>query len=317
MLSSKSIKIGKEKSKDLKLRLSKHGLIVYDRTIPCTIRYNQEETTQLTKRQIDFTKYDEVCEIAHLEISNTCNMKCKYCYVQDKGKGPGLSHAGWRIIINNLAAAGIFQVSFGGGEPTLRKDLFQLAKYVKACGMNLGMTTNGQELHRLNPKLLKKYFTQINVSWHQDIEIFARALKFLQSAEIPRGINYCFSKQMAKDNEIVKFAAKVFDAELLYLVYKPVIKDQKNQISGEDVYKVAKQSANDGLKVAVDGPCVNRCMMKKKFIDVDSLGNVYPCSFVRKPIGNLLNMSFKSIWKNRGEQDECPFVKFDKEERNG
>jgi MoaA/NifB/PqqE/SkfB family radical SAM enzyme len=289
--------------------MSKNGLIVYDRTIPCTIRYNQEETEKLVGNTIDFTKYDEVCEVAHLEISNTCNMKCKYCYVQEKKKG-FLSTADWKKIIRNLAKSGVFQVSFGGGEPTMRPDLFELAKYVRDSGMNLGMTTNGKTLHKLDSNLLKRYFNQINVSWHQNIDTLAGALKFLQDNDIPRGINYCFSKDMARDNNTVKFAAEVFDAELLYLVYKPVIKDIKNQIPNEEVYKTAKKAANEGLKVAVDGPCVNKCLMKKKFIDVSWNGDVYPCSFVRKSLGNLLKTNLKEIWRDRGPQDKCPFVEF-------
>jgi len=93
------------------------------------------------------------------------------------------------------------------------------------------------------------------------------------------------------------------------LVYKPVIKDKKNQIDPVDVFTAAKKAANEGLRVAVDGPCVNQCLMKQKFIDVDHMGNVFPCSFVREPLGNLLERDFKDIWKERGDQIECPYVK--------
>lgn len=312
MISSASIKEVKKFASKYKLRLSPDGLIVYDRTIPCTVRYNHAETEKLAGKKIDFSKWDEVCEVAHLEISNTCNMNCAYCYVQDKKKG-FLNTSSWKKIIKNISNAGVFQVSFGGGEPTMRPDLFELAKYVDECGMNLGMTTNGKELHRLDPIALRRYFKQINVSWHENADTVEKALMFLQRFKIPRGINYCFSKQMAKDNDVVKCLAENHQAEILYLVYKPVIKDTKNQIDGESVYKIAKQAANEGLRVAVDGPCVNKCMMKKKFIDVNSFGDVYPCSFVRSPLGNLLKMDLQTIWKNRGEQDECPFVKFNKE----
>ena len=292
--------------------MSKNGLIVYDKETPCTVRFDQAETLELTGQRIDFSKYDEVCEVAHLEISASCNMKCKYCYVGHKG-GKELSTDNWKKILDELAASGIFQVSFGGGEPTLRKDLFQIAKYVRLLGMNLGMTTNGIDLHRLNPKHLKAYFNQINVSWHQNPEVVERALAYLDKHDIPRGINYCFSKPMSKDNDVVKFLAETFHAEILYLVYKPVIKDTKNQIVGEEVYKVAKEAANEGLRVAVDGPCVNKCLAKQKFVDIDSSGYVFPCSFIRKPIGNLLVDNFKDIWKNRGQKDECPYVNLEKE----
>jgi MoaA/NifB/PqqE/SkfB family radical SAM enzyme len=300
---------------NLKLVMSRQGLIVYDKDKPMTIRFDREETKAITKQEINFDNFDYFCEVAHLEISNSCNMKCSYCYVGDK-TGNELSTDQWKHIIANLANAKVFQVSFGGGEPTLRKDLLELAQYVKDMGMNLGMTTNGTKLLELDPVKLHDLFKQINVSWHQDRVIVELALSFLASHNIPAGINYCYSKSMSTDNEVVKSMAKTWNAELLYLVYKPVIRDVENQIQSEVVYATAKQAANEGLRVAVDGPCVNQCLMKRKFIDVDHLGNVYPCSFIRKPLGNLLNTDFKTIWKHRGEQEECPYVDLRKEKES-
>lgn len=313
MTYSQSIKSGKQETNKLKLKMSKNGLIAYDRETATTLRLTKDETNKLTTKNVNFSKFDEVCEVAHLEISNSCNMKCKYCYVGKK-KEKELTTDQWDGIFHNLSQYGIFQVSFGGGEPTLRKDLFDLAERVNYRGMNLAMTTNGKILPKLDPTKLKKYFKQINVSWHENPEIFESALDFLSLNDIPIGINYCFSRRMAKDNDMIKFLAEHYGAEILYLVYKPVIGDYKNQIPNEEVYRVAKQASEEGLRVGVDGPCVNKCLMKKKFIDVDSMGNVYPCSFVRKPMGNLLKTNFKEIWKNRGNQEECPFVKL--EERN-
>ena len=52
-------------------------------------------------------------------------------------------------------------------------------------------------------------------------------------------------------------------------------------------------------------------MQKRRFCDVDSQGNVLPCSFVREPLGNLLDKSFSEIWRSRGEQVSCPFAQED------
>lgn len=313
MTSIPSIK-GRKRSKPGKYQkaLSKDGLIIYDRETPSTIRFDHQETEQFLEKKIDFTKIDHHCEVAHLEISNNCNMSCSYCYVPHKN-GRELPTREWKKIIYNLADAGVFQVSFGGGEPTLRKDLFDLAKIVADTGMNLGMTTNGTKLHNLSCKKLRTYFKQINVSWHGNPEIFEEALELLHAYDIPRGINYNYTKEYSRDNDMVKFLAQEFEAEILYLVYKPVIKDLRNQIPANEVYKVAKVAANEGLCVAVDGPCINQCLMKKKFVDVGCMGDVFPCSFVRNSLGNLLYTDFKRIWKNRGSQQECPFVTFRKE----
>jgi len=294
---------------------SRDGIIAYDRETPLTIRFNHAESRELTGKDIDFKSKDYYCEVAHLEISNACNMNCSYCYTGKK-EGLELSTMEWRYIIDNLARGGLFQVSFGGGEPTMRKDLFILAQHVMDAGMNLAMTTNGLRLAEYSAdemSLLKAYFKQINVSWHENAKDVETALRILRDWEIPAGINYAFSKTMRQDNELIKDLAKEYNAELLYLVYKPVHNDFDEQVPPEVVRDYAQKAANDRIKVAVDGPCVNQCLMKRKFIDVDSRGFVYPCSFVRKSMGNLLTKDFKDIWSSRGEQDKCPYVDFNKE----
>ena len=75
----------------------------------------------------------------------------------------------------------------------------------------------------------------------------------------------------------------------------------------------ARKLHQQGFRVAVDGlTCCSDlsdfCMQKTHFCDVDSLGNVLPCSFIREPIGNLLQLPFAEIWRSRGEQVPCPYV---------
>lgn len=307
------MKLANHGSGKFRFAVSKDGLIAYDKHTPMTIRFDVNESNELIKKRvIKWDELDHYCEVAHLEISNRCNMNCWYCYTGDK-KAQELSTKEWKYIIDNLADSGIFQVSFGGGEPTMREDMLTLAEHVMASGMNLGMTTNGLYLPDSPSdykRSLKFYFKQINISWHQNAEVVERALRVLRDFEIPAGINYAFSQSMKDDNETVKMLAKEYNAELLYLVYKPINMDFKEQVDPEVVMLVAKETANERIKTAVDGPCAGKCLMKVKFVDVDSLGYVYPCSFVRKPLGNLLVDRFDKIWKERGPQDECPYVKF-------
>jgi len=162
-------------------------------------------------------------------------------------------------------------------------------------------------------RLYRKLFKQINVSWHGNQLELIDALETLFDYDVTMGINYTYSKEYEKDNKFINRQAQWFGAEVLYLAYKPVIGDSDNVISPADVYKVAKKAADSGTKTAVDGPCAGACLMKKRFVDIDHLGNVYPCSFVRKSMGNLLQKSFKDIWKERGNQDTCPYVELNKE----
>lgn len=240
-------------------------------------------------------------------LVHNCNLSCKYCYVPNK-VGNELDTDSWKHILSNLAKSGIFQVSFGGGEPTMRGDLFDLASYVEYVGMNLGMTSNGILIPNMDYHKLKRFFKQINISWHSNFKVVDEALHYLEYWGIPRGINYTYSVKMSKANDMVKGLAKKYNAELLYLVYKPSAHDCDNQVAPNDVHKVAKQAASEGLRVAVDGPAVKQCLAKRKFVDVNHRGNVYQCSFVRNIMGNLLTEDFMDIWRGRGELGTCPYI---------
>ena len=280
---------------------------MYEPRTATTLRLDHDETEQLLGREIPFERLDEPCEIAHLEISNRCNMACSYCYIPGRD-GQELSTGQWKAIIDDLAAYGVFQVTFGGGEPTLREDLKELALYVRKQGLNLCMTTNGLKVPEIAPDTLC-LFNQVNVSYHGSNEVLWRALRHLDNHQVQRGVNFLVTEECLPQLPFVALLAEAFDAELLMLTAKGIA----DAVSPERVMAEARKLHEHGLKVAVDGlTCISEikdfCMQKRRFCDVNSLGNVLPCSFVRKPLGNLLERPFAEIWRSRGEQVPCPFV---------
>jgi MoaA/NifB/PqqE/SkfB family radical SAM enzyme len=280
---------------------------MYEPRTATTLRLDHEETKQLLGREIPFEHLDEPCEIAHLEISNRCNMACGYCYIPEKA-GQELSTKQWKAILDDLAGYGIFQVTFGGGEPTLREDLKELALHVRKRGLNLCMTTNGLKLPEIGPDTLC-LFNQVNVSYHGSKEVLWRALRHLDNHGVPRGVNFLATEGYLPQLPFVALLVEAFEAELVMLTAKGI----SDAVPPERVLAEAKKLHEQGIKVAVDGlSCSSEikefCMQKKRFCDVDSSGNVLPCSFIRKPLGNLLVKSFAEIWRSRGEQVPCPFV---------
>jgi len=295
----------------MKAKLTPEGLVLYLSKIHTTIRFNEEETKQVVKGLKQLPKDYPGPEIVHLEIANRCNLKCKYCYVGEK-KGEELTTEQWKQIIKKLDTSGVFQITFGGGEPTLRDDLIELASYTKELGLNLTMTSNGILIPYFKKKELR-LFDQINISYHKanasPLKVLRRALKHLQRRKVRRGINYCLSAQYLADVDKVVEVAKECDAEILFLVYKPVVDDWANQVPPEGVMRVAKAQANAGVRISVDGASCNTCVGAKRFMDIDHKGDVYPCSFIRESIGNLLYERLEDIWGRRKKELECPYLK--------
>ena len=75
-----------------------------------------------------------------------CNQKCLHCYAagQPMGETPELSTEQWKTALTLLRKANIPQVTFTGGEPTLRSDLVELVQAAEWFVTRLN--TNGRLL---------------------------------------------------------------------------------------------------------------------------------------------------------------------------
>ena len=105
-----------------------------------------------------------------LSITDVCNFKCGYClpngYFKVENK-PGFLNLD---EISNLVAAftelGVSKIRITGGEPTVRKDLFEVLKNIKSEHeiSNLVITTNGYKLNEIAEELIATRINGINIS---------------------------------------------------------------------------------------------------------------------------------------------------------
>ena len=105
-----------------------------------------------------------------LSITDVCNFKCGYClpngYFKVENK-PGFLNLS---EISNLVAAftelGVSKIRVTGGEPTVRKDFFEVLKNIKSEHKinNLVITTNGYKLNEIAEELIATRINGINIS---------------------------------------------------------------------------------------------------------------------------------------------------------
>ena len=105
-----------------------------------------------------------------LSITDVCNFKCGYClpngYFKVENK-PGFLNLD---EISNLVAAftklGVSKIRITGGEPTVRKDFFEVLRNIKSEHKinNLVITTNGYKLNEIAEELLATGINGINIS---------------------------------------------------------------------------------------------------------------------------------------------------------
>jgi len=74
-----------------------------------------------------------------------CNLNCIHCYASaDNKKSPNeLTTAEGEALVRDLADFGVPVILFSGGEPLMRKDLFQLIRLAKSLGIRTALSTNG------------------------------------------------------------------------------------------------------------------------------------------------------------------------------
>ncbi|HET8869243.1 MAG TPA: heme d1 biosynthesis radical SAM protein NirJ [Aquabacterium sp.] len=74
-----------------------------------------------------------------------CNLTCKHCYAlsADTDYAGELSTAEALRVMDDLNAAGVPALILSGGEPLMRKDIFELADQARQLHFYVGLSTNG------------------------------------------------------------------------------------------------------------------------------------------------------------------------------
>ncbi|MGK5082186.1 GTP 3',8-cyclase MoaA [Bdellovibrionota bacterium FG-1] len=105
-----------------------------------------------------------------LSITDQCNFRCVYC-LPDGYQRPSLAQAPLSPVeihhlISAFAELGIWKVRLTGGEPTVRRDLFEVVAAVKGVSgiRRVALSTNGHNLRRIAPDLKKAGVSALNVS---------------------------------------------------------------------------------------------------------------------------------------------------------
>ena len=81
-----------------------------------------------------------------------CNLTCKHCYSisADKDFAGELSAAEVYSVMDDLRDFGVPVLILSGGEPLLREDIFDIARYAKKKGFYVGLSSNGTLIDETN-----------------------------------------------------------------------------------------------------------------------------------------------------------------------
>jgi radical SAM protein with 4Fe4S-binding SPASM domain len=169
----------------------------------------------------------------HLAVTSRCGAGCKGCYLDARPDGDEPARQDLEAILDAMQEAGVFTVAFGGGEPTTRDDLAELADAARARGITPVVTTSGLGLSDARLQRLRA-FAQVNVSYDGSAETYAkvrgfdgagaaeRAVERLAAMGVRVGVNVVLTREsFPRLPETLARARALGACEAQLLRYKP------------------------------------------------------------------------------------------------
>jgi mycofactocin radical SAM maturase len=89
------------------------------------------------------------------ELTYACNLACVHCLSSSGRRDPReLSTDEARRVVDELQRMQVFYVNIGGGEPTVRRDFWELLEYATAHDVGVKFSTNGSRITAERARLL-------------------------------------------------------------------------------------------------------------------------------------------------------------------
>lgn len=121
----------------MKLRRERRGLHFYDRVSGCHVL--------LDERPVPRELWSPAPSLVSIALTNVCDLACGFCYAPKS-----THHLAFDDLLRwckELDALGTLEVAFGGGEPTLYRELPELCAAVwRETGLGVSITTHGHHL---------------------------------------------------------------------------------------------------------------------------------------------------------------------------
>ncbi|MGE5398653.1 MAG: radical SAM protein [Chitinophagales bacterium] len=102
-----------------------------------------QNTGNVPARLLQFSASDRPLVVWN--TTNRCNLKCRHCYIEaeDRKYSEELTYDQAVNFIDDLAVMGVPVLLFSGGEPLLRRDIFELGSLAAQKGLRPVISSNG------------------------------------------------------------------------------------------------------------------------------------------------------------------------------
>lgn len=266
-----------------------------------------------------------------------CNQQCVHCYAagQANAEEEELSTEQWKTIIDKCREAGIPQVTFTGGEPTMREDLVELIEHAKWFVTRLN--TNGVKLTKeFCDSLREASLDSMQITFYShDEEVHNKlvgAPKYKDTVAgienaIAAGLNISINTPLCTLNkDYVKTLEFLHDKGVMYVTCSGLITtgnaleeaSEKLQLTKEEIQDVLRSAVNFCFShqmeisftspgwvdndfcdsIGITTPTCGACLSN---MAVTPGGNVVPCqSWLSDDVlGSMLKDDWSDIWNDQ------------------
>lgn len=258
-----------------------------------------------------------------LEITNRCNLRCLHCYFDPYSSRLPLeelttSEVG--DILKQCFEIGVTYVTFSGGEPLCRPDIFEVMDYAQRIGLFFGIKTNGTMITEAVADRLKKlgiigadvslygataatheYVTGVPGSYDKTI----RAIRHLRERKVWVGIRTsvmgCNVREIQEIEDLAKQLGARYSADPLLFpaVGKPgsaaALRMDNEQLKA--FIRDRSQVSQDTELTALELQRHLICSAARTKCAVSPQGEVVPCVVWRLSLGDLRRQTLKEIWQ--------------------
>lgn len=268
-------------------------------------------------------------------LTKKCNLSCPHCYMEaGRPADRELTTEECLELIDEMEALGTEMLILTGGEPLLRRDIYEIARYASAKGIWVVMGTNGVLItDKVAEKMVECGVKGVGISidsldpeQHNSFRggpdawrYSARALDICRA----HGLQVLVQTTVMEMNyeeipELIEFARdKGAWAFNLYFLVQTGRGQQMNDLSPEqtetmlsdlvdlqDEHRpmlVRSKCAPQFKQIAYDrgrgGLESGGCMAGTQYCRITPEGDVTPCPYMTVVAGNVLERSFTEIWQ--------------------
>ena len=257
---------------------------------------------------------------AEIAVTYRCQGKCDKCSCRsliDESK-PEMTTEQILKVCRKISSAGAILINLTGGEPLLREDIMVIIRQISKMPVLVSLTTNGFYLDRdliRSLKLSGLDVIQLSLSspleeeHDKDIGLSGSYRKVLDSMEIAKsyGVEILINTVVTKDILYSKrIDALVAIARKYNSFLSLILPAQVGGWSDKDVslnrgdYGVINKLLKNRFVTTDTESCYRKgmCPAGSEKVYISPYGDIYPCPFIQRSYGNVLEDDFIRLWRN-------------------